>query len=302
MLISDKTLSRIDKILDRYIDAMIVFTAGKDSIPPSRLRELYKFKILEKDIPDDPLVNRAYWIGKLQTKHGMTRSEAERALDDLKNKLKGQLGATEIAALNLAGKTIVKELERHKDVVKNVISDLVLSGNYTYRNATATPHEALESALLRRESVGKIAAELRDKTGDMFRDWKRVAITELTNTMNSGAVDQIIRENKGIAASEIYCYKPIPVDDRTCKVCKKVYLEKDEVTPKIYTLSELIDNGTNVGKKQAEWKAVIGATHPHCRGKLVQLPNGWGFEKGTSNLKYYGPDFLWARDKDGIAA
>lgn len=296
MLISDKTFNKIDKIISRYIDSIIVFVGGKKSVSASRLRELYKYKILTADMPDEPIINKAYWIGKLTKNHGMTVIEAERALASLISKMKGQMLLTEKAALELAGSTIVRELEKHKEVVKNVVNDLLLAGNYTYRNATATPQEALESALLRKESISKITSELRQKSGDLYRNWKRVAVTEATNTMNAGAVDQIVRENKGKSSSDIYCFKDIPLDFSTCSDCKRVYL--DGMTPKVYPLSELISNGTNVGRKKGQLLAVVGSTHPNCRGKLVELPPGWGFEKGSSELKYFGPDFLWYRDKN----
>lgn len=299
MLIQDKTIKQINSIIDNYLDSIIVFTAGKKSLSPSRIKELYKLGFLTKDIADDPLSLQAYWIGKLQ-REGLDKRNSEEALKDLKTKLLSQLSSSEQTALKLAGQTLVSELQKHKEIVKGIVNDLILSGNYTYRNATASPKEILDSLLLKRETVSKMVVELRNKSGDMFRNWKRVAVTELTNTMNAGAVDQIVRNNPKRSAEEIYVYKAIPIDFKTCKICLRVYLDSDGATPKVYSLSDLLSNGTNYGKNASDSLAVVGATHPNCRGLLLQLPDGWGFIKGSQNLKYYGPDFLWVRDKDGI--
>jgi hypothetical protein len=48
-----------------------------------------------------------------------------------------------------------------------------------------------------------------------------------------------------------------------CEMCKKLYLGSDN-HPIIFKLEDLEANGTNVGRKQAQWLPVVGATHPHC--------------------------------------
>lgn len=306
MLIDQQTLQLIDSIVDRYMDAMIVYAAGKSAVGQDRLRTLARWNLLA-GIEDESLIDRAYWVGRLRQIGVMDGSDdphdlSLQAIKELRARLEQTMTVAEKEGLFLARRMIARELSKHKETVKGIISDLILTGNYQFRNATASPHAALEEALLRRESVAKIAIALRDKTVDIYRDWRRVAVTELTNTMNAGAADQMTTQNKGLTSDQIYVYKAIPLDTNTCAQCIRLYLEADKATPKVYPLSELIANGTNKGLKQADWKAVVGATHPNCRGTLLQLANGWGFEPGSPTLKFYGPPFIWYRDKLRIFA
>lgn len=299
MLISEKTQKAVEAILDKYLDAMIVFTTGKSSVSPSRLKELFKLKIFQKDVAAHPLSDQAYWIGRLQ-REGLSSKEAESALMHLKETMASQLSISERAGLKLAGRVMNRELVKHKERIKNVVGDMILSGNYIFRNAQATPEAVLSEGLLKRKSVQQMARDLRDKTGDFSRDFLRVSTTELTNTMNAGALDQILSNNKGKPTDSIYVFKSIKLDEKTCNYCKKFYLEPDLITPKVYPLSELIANGSNYGKKQADWKPCVPATHPYCRGLLLEMPNGWAFKPGTASLTYIDPNFLWARDKNNI--
>ena len=52
-----------------------------------------------------------------------------------------------------------------------------------------------------------------------------------------------------------------------CHWCNKAY-NNDDGTPKIYKLSELQANGSNLGLPKGAWKPVIGAHHFRCRCQL----------------------------------
>ena len=56
-------------------------------------------------------------------------------------------------------------------------------------------------------------------------------------------------------------------------------MEDDGVTPKVFKLSELIGNGTNYGKKQADWVATLGIIHPYCQCTLGIKPKDTEFDK-----------------------
>lgn len=59
--------------------------------------------------------------------------------------------------------------------------------------------------------------------------------------------------------------------------------------PKVFKLSELISNGTNIGRKVNEWKPTVGSTHPWCRCLLRYLPDDydWSNESKTFTPKPY---------------
>jgi hypothetical protein len=133
-----------------------------------------------------------------------------------------------------------------------------------------------------------LRGSLQGKVKDWSGRWKMIVNTELSRATNYGALDAIFTNNKGQDPKEIYCYKVGPNDGATCKYCKKFWFMPDGVTPKVYKLSELITNGTNIGRKQADWKPTVDITHPNGRHTLVQLQPGWGFVNG--HLQYIEKD------------
>lgn len=78
-----------------------------------------------------------------------------------------------------------------------------------------------------------------------------------------------------------------------CKHCKKAYLMEDEVTPRVFRLSDLKANGSNYGLKTADWVPTLGSLHPNCRCSLSEIPQGFGFKENSSTLTYKGPDFKY---------
>lgn len=105
-----------------------------------------------------------------------------------------------------------------------------------------------------------------------FRMFRRDFTSAMTQLVNSTVVDQIT--NPLIAAlapgaastqgTDPLVYKQVVRDDRLSPECRRLHTHEDW-TPRIYRLSELVKNGTNVGRPKSQWKAVIGGTHPNCR-------------------------------------
>ncbi len=125
----------------------------------------------------------------------------------------------------------------------------------------------------------KVIQMLREKTGDWERDWHRVAHTEMWDAKLQGEAESIAKgdspfSSKGI---ETKVYKrPAP---NACKKCIQLYLESDKVTPIVFTLEQLRANGTNIGKKQADWVPTLGVLHPNCQCPLSIMPDGTKFNE-----------------------
>jgi hypothetical protein len=63
--------------------------------------------------------------------------------------------------------------------------------------------------------------------------------------------------------------------------CLKAYLGPDG-KPRVFTLRELVSNGSNFGRKQKDWLPTLEAMHPWCVCDLVRLPDGWGFDEDNN--------------------
>ena len=134
---------------------------------------------------------------------------------------------------------------------------------------------------------GKLMQQLREVTGDLKRDWHRVVQTETWNAKLYGEASQIMSGESPFTSDkgETLVYKR-PAPD-CCPMCRKLYLEKDGVTPKVFKMSELLSNGSNAGKKQSEWLPTLGTLHPSCACTLGIKPPDAEFD-GNGDLVYRG--------------
>lgn len=135
------------------------------------------------------------------------------------------------------------------------------------------------------EQVREIVAKLRKASQDAKRDWERVAITELNNLVQEGRAAAIEKKTK---SSDARVYKR--PRSTACVYCKLLYLEKDGVTPRVFRLSALVANGSNIGRAAnrptlkgpaaTEWRPTLDSVHPNCQCMLHILPDGYGFKDG----------------------
>ena len=111
-------------------------------------------------------------------------------------------------------------------------------------------------------------------------------------------MDAILHNNKGKSADDITVYKVGPHDGSTCDHCYRFWFLDDRLTPRVYKMSELMANGTNIGKKQKDWKPTVDATHPNERHLLQELRPGFGFKSGK--LEWIGQNHDEYKKQRGV--
>ena len=133
-----------------------------------------------------------------------------------------------------------------------------------------TIREATAEAVARAWSADRLASELANRTQDWGRNWKRIAVTELQGALNDAVVIQTLRldGDDGRVAR-------IP-EANACEACRTLFLDADG-KPRIFTVAELVANGTNVGKPRDEWRPTVWPAHPHCRCGTQRVPAGFEF-------------------------
>lgn len=113
-------------------------------------------------------------------------------------------------------------------------------------------------------TISKVTKDLKNK----FEDWSD--LNNSTSYISESAFNEGKIEDMKHEEGEKYVYKEVTKDERLCSICRKLYLNSDN-SPKIYKLSELEANGTNIGKKQVDWLPTVSSTHPNCRCLLQYL-------------------------------
>lgn len=128
-----------------------------------------------------------------------------------------------------------------------------------------------------RRSINAIVSEIGHATGDWQKDLHRIVETEMNDIYQQGRAAQITRDSKERDPS---VYKD--VYPGACRHCIRLYLTGGlGSAPRVFRLSELIANGTNIGRRVDDWLPVVGSTHPWCR----------------CHLRYLPPDMEWDKDK-----
>lgn len=137
--------------------------------------------------------------------------------------------------------------------------------------------------------ANKMRKELQGKIDNWEYRWRTVVATEINRASNWGAMDAIIHNNKGMAPEQITVYKQGNKPGHgACKYCSKFWYLEDGVTPRVYKLSELMANGSNIGKKAKDWLPTIDSTHPQESHMIRELAPGYGFVGGT--VEHIGKD------------
>ena len=120
--------------------------------------------------------------------------------------------------------------------------------------------ETAKEGVLNRWGWQNLSSELGRRTGDWARDWDRIARTELQNAQIDSTVAKVIRDNKG---EDPLVYKRPRMD--ACRYCMELYTrDGNPEHPRVFRLSALIANGTNVGRKVGAWKPTKDTAHPNC--------------------------------------
>lgn len=119
-----------------------------------------------------------------------------------------------------------------------------------------------------KETVREIANEIAHKTGDWSRDFDRIVQYTSQLAYEKGKAAAIMRKYGD--DGDVLVYKR--VYPGACKHCIRLYLTQGIGSePKVFKLSELEANGSNIGKKVADWLPTVDPIHPFCRCQLVYL-------------------------------
>ncbi|NLY08559.1 MAG: hypothetical protein GXZ11_01455 [Tissierellia bacterium] len=248
----------IRKIIDKYFKILETLPNG-GKIDPKIAKKL--------GIPESiaPIIERAYKAGRLKGK-----SKGNIPLQDIENEIKKEM----------VPKTIT-QLQGYK--TEEDLSHLLTKARAKYSRQTIDYLKrdmGVISTVFKDEPIPKewIAQELRKITGDTKQDWDMVIRTELKNNDLEGMASAILDNKSPLSndGAETRIFKQPNPD--ACKHCKRLYLEPNGLTPRVFKLGELMANGTNIGKKVADWQATLGTLHPHCYDDETEVLTNNGFK------------------------
>ena len=268
MALTPSQIRQIKKVIEEHMNVIMELTIGDMKVSPETLKKLGVPKSVSNLITD------SYKYGKLTTVMNKNLSKmSPQEVNDMLKKLK-----------------VSSRQQRSMEYLK--AKTQLSIDNLTQRMTSAVITSALQNQLDMYQAIGqvvpeavkkntdryKVVQQLRDLTQDWERDWHRVAHSEMWDAKVQGEANAIIDNESPISkkGKDTMVFKrPAP---NACNKCKQLYLEADGITPKLFKITELQANGSNYGKKQADWKPTLGILHPNCMCPLSVMPDGYKFD------------------------
>lgn len=279
MILSNDQLKEIEKIIKDHVNILLYgYTGQASNLNPDLLKKLG----IPANAPST--IESAFVLGKIVQ---MMNDEEVRKMtfDELKKKAKEMsLSKLQRNSLEYAKQNSAQYVTALGHKMSKTVNTAILQASKANNLAELQRQmikDKVSDAISQEQTRGKLASELYHNLEDWSRDWKRVAHTELWNAKLQGEVNAILsgetiyrNTTKG---GETRVFRRPSAD--ACNHCKRLYLESDGITPKIFLLEELINNGDNVGRKTKDWKPTTGTTHPNCTCPIAVVPDGFGFDK-----------------------
>ena len=257
-------LEKVREIVFNHSEVLLQILIGKD---PADGGQLYRKLGIDESLKN--IITDSYRYGKLSALQGRDLANLPKAEVEslLKNLALSPSQKASIQFLNEKTKQTINTLTAK--MTSNVVSAAV--------NEQLNMYGAIKDAIPSKKSRQSMVKKMRESSQDWERDWHRVAQTEMWDAKLHGEANTIIDGNSSLSTSgkdTMVFKRPAP---NACAKCKQLYLDNNG-KPRLFKLSELMANGTNYGLKQADWKPVVGATHPNCMCPLNVMPEGFEFD------------------------
>ena len=289
-LLTDDQLHKIAAIIAKHHSVLVLKVLGPGALSEAEIRTLKTEGLYETAMET---MGDAYKYGKLLGRLETIRA-SQMGYAEFQKKTETEpvpLSEPEklaVAAANHRAGTYIRNLG--SKVIQRANS-IVLEEDQTARaELLGGVRTEVAENIIRREGLSRLTRRLRELDPDRQRNWTRVAITEKHNAMQQGLADSFHSEGGG---DTLVFKRPMP---DACPRCRSLHLGPDGA-PRIFKLTYLQNNGTNVGRKASEWLPVVGGVHPFCQCMLQKIPEGWGFDEdgdmvpgGAFGTFYESPD------------
>lgn len=261
-------IRQIQRIISDHMEVLMQLTTGDGKPSPRLVKKLG----LPEAIVD--LITTSYKYGKLGILQGkdlstMSESDVKKLMRNIKL-TKSQQNSVDYSK--------IKAQQSIDSLSQRITSSVVTMAIQSDLSMWEAVKEVIPAAMENDTPRYKVIQELREKTGDWERDWHRVAHSEMWDAKLQGEAEAIMNDESPLSKDkgETLVYKR-PAHN-CCNKCRQLYLEKDGVTPKVFRLADLMANGTNYGKKQADWLPTLGILHPNCMCTLNVMPKDTTFD------------------------
>jgi hypothetical protein len=284
LLLTDAQLHEIRQIIADHHTAFVASVISPEAVEAEILERLKEKGLVDVKIAS---IEDSYLYGQVLASLDSTKGMTYEQFKDHVRKRPVPLTDIEKRAIDMAQHSAGQYAVGLGNRIEQATGNIIYEADADLRSQMREEIQDLTAEnIARRESVRKLKSNLGWATKDWARDWDRIAVTEKHRAMQRGQADHIAKRYGDDARVFV---RPNP---GACVNCLRLYVGPDG-NPRIFQLSTLEENGTNFGKKAADWLPVLPPAHPNCQGNLSRIPAGWGFDehgrlspKGEGGVEY----------------
>lgn len=285
MALSNKTLEGIQKSVKLHLNWLIKSIVGEEALTTAELKDLEGFTLLPSSSLD--FIKKSFFLGRLSAilrkkeYKEVTLSSVEKAMQT------ATLSPIELLAIQEAKQSAGLHFKTlAADIEAGIYSKLAATNLAVVNEATVLNivRDEVALAILEHKTWTTLAENLSQslKT-ENSKKIQKIARTELHAAKQKGIVQAIANKIDiyGISDGPDSLVSVVTHAGR-CEDCASLYEENGSY--KIFKLSELLKNGTNVDSKHTRenglhnhWKPVVPPAHPECfpAGTEILTRHGW---------------------------
>ena len=295
--LSNKAVAKINTAITRFKARARFLTLGPLGVSREELRDLIRSgwikgteKVASPVLTSYLLTNKQTTEAHLNEAQIMEDDEdverAKNARPIVASSSSPQAKTSQRAALDFLERTMGRYIDKSTDQLTADIMSSVEGALMPIidRREGAAIYEALQDKDLYSKNLRGL---LNDKVENWQYRWRTIIGTELNRASNWGAMDAILANNPAMGPHELMVYKQGNKPGHgACKYCAKFWYLEDGITPRVYLMSELAANGSNIGRKAKDWMPTVDSTHPRETHIMREIKVGFGFVNGS--LEYIG--------------
>jgi len=267
MPLTKKELDTIQNIIRKRFLGLTYEALGEKVLSSSEISELKRAGLLRPSVKH--MMGDPYLLGKIIALLPPTTARTLSYKDVLTaSKKMLPLTGVEKKAIDYATDHAGQYI---RGIMNSVLKDTTALTARAGNAALRAVQEQTAGSIRSRETISELKTRLFDVIDDKTRDWQRVAHTEI-NTSIQNSIYKEIREKSDVGKDQLVYKLPAP---DACKYCKKLYLQSDGVTPRIFRLKDLAES--NIGLKAPDWQPTIDSVHPWCQCVLLVIPEEHDF-------------------------
>ena len=286
MLFSQKQIEELLKVIEKNTNIFVAKHIGVDYLTLDEIKSLEGIGINPSHLYslESDLVHQSFNFGLLSDAIGNIDSKKltfENLLDYFKTQKHIPLSDIDQATIHSIKTQSLKDIKASKNRIFTDVNGVISKNEKNKRTSyEKVIRDQVELGALKHKSVLEISSDLAHLTGDWSRNFA-ISVEYISHlAFSEGRLSVIEKQNP---KSRIF----FNVYEKACEHCVKLYLTKGIGSqPKIFTIEELKNNGSNIGRKVKDWLPTIPPIHPWCRCQLNKYNEGTAWDSKLKRFEY----------------